>query len=114
MDEIFAFVENSSGPEGYSAVFEATAGDQEGTPSGGYLYVCNSTNAEIIRSLEIYKHSACELRESDVQVFWSSDLTKCGVSIWGRMRGVIDIAKNREITAPLDNPDSPAITAPEW
>ena len=114
MDEAFAFVENSAGPEGYSAIFEATAGDQGGTPAGGYLYICDSSNAAVTRSLEIYKQAAYEIRGNDVQIFWSTNLTKCGVAIWGRMRGVIDIAKNRETSAPLNNPASPAITDAEW
>lgn len=114
MDEAFTFVENSSGPRGYSAVFEATPGDQEGTPAGGYLYVWDSINEAILRNLEIYSHSAHEVKESDIQVFWSTDLTKCGVAIWGRMRGVIEITSSREIVAPLNNPASPAITDDKW
>lgn len=113
MDEVIAFVENSAGPEGYSAVFEATTGNQEGTPPGGYLYVCDSA-AEVVRSLEIYEHAAHEVRESDIQVFWSADRTKCGVAIWGRMRGVIDIKSNREIASPLDSSEAPAITDSDW
>jgi hypothetical protein len=113
MDTVFAFVENPAGPDGYSAIFEATAGEEEGTPAGGYLYVCDSS-AAILRSLEIYKRPAFEIRESDIQVFWSSDRTKCGVAIWGRMQGIIDIGNNREISAPLESPASEPITAPEW
>lgn len=114
MDEAITFVENSDGPEGYSAVFEATAGDEEGTPAGGYLYIFDSSKAAVVRSLEIYKHAAYEITDNDVQIFWSSNLTKCGVAIWGRMRGVIDIIKNLEVAAPLDNPESPAITDTKW
>lgn len=114
MGEAFIFVENSAGPERYSAIFEATAGDQEGTPAGGYLYICDSSSAAVIRSLEIYKHAAYEIRDNDVQIFWSSNLTKCGVSIWGRMRGIIDIVNNRETAALLDNSANPAITDAGW
>ncbi len=111
MDMVFAFVENPAGPDGYSAIFEATAGDQTGTPAGGYLYVCDSASAAILRSLEIYTHPACEVREGDIDVFWSSDRTKCGVAIWGGMHGIIDLGNNREISAPLE---SPPISAPDW
>jgi hypothetical protein len=114
MDEVIAFVENSNGPEGYSAIFEATTGNQEGTPAGGYLYVCVTATAEVVRHLEIYKHSASEIRESDIELFWSSDHRKCGVAIWGRMRGVIDIKSGRKISAALDNPAISAIIDDEW
>jgi hypothetical protein len=55
-----------------------------------------------------------EIKERDIQILWSRDGTKCAVAIWGRMRGVIDLANNRQVAAPMNNPASPAIADPDW
>lgn len=80
-DGVIIHVEDSSGPEGYSAVFEATDGSEEGAPPGGYLYIYNVSGGTILRHLEIYKSPAREIKEDDIQLFWSGDGTKCGVAI---------------------------------
>ena len=113
-DAVIISVEDSSGPEGYSAVFEATDGSEEGTPAGGYLYIYDVNTGTILRHLEIYNSPAREVKEKDIQIFWSRDGTKCAVAIWGRMRGAIDLVNNRQVAAPIMNPESPAIADPEW
>ncbi len=55
-----------------------------------------------------------EIKERDIQILWSRDGTKCAVAIWGRMRGVIDLANNRQVAAPMNNPASPAIADTDW
>jgi hypothetical protein len=113
-DGVILSVEDSSGPEGYSAVFEATDGSEEDTPAGGFLYVYDVKGGAIVRHLEIYKSPAHEIKDSDIRLFWSRDNTKCGVAIWGRMRGIIDIIRNQQVAVPMENPASPAVTDPEW
>jgi hypothetical protein len=111
-DPVRLFVADDSGPEGYAAFFEDTLGESE-TPPGGYLYVKDCNAEKIVRHLEIYKRSL-EIEEGDVQILWSSDGKKCGVAIWGKMRGIINLATTEEISVPLNGRHSPAITDPQW
>jgi hypothetical protein len=76
--------------------------------------VSDRAEEKILKHLEIYRDPALGVKERDVKIHWSSDGAKCGVAIWGRMRGIIDIAKSREISVPLESSESPAITDPEW
>ena len=114
VDDAKVFLEDTSGPPQYSAVFEATNGSEQDTPIGGYLYLSDRAGQRILKHLEIYRDPALAVKESDVRIFWSSDGSKCGVAIWGRMRGIIDIAKGCEIAALLEGRESPAITDSEW
>ena len=45
---------------------------------------------------------------------WSEDGTKCGVAIWDKMRGIIDVASDREGRVWLENRDTPGIADREW
>ena len=75
------FVSDSGGPEEYVCCFE----DDGET---GYLYVSDRKHKEIVEHLQIYNNSPqLGVKESDVEVVWSGDRTKCGVRIWGGMRG---------------------------
>jgi hypothetical protein len=111
-DPVRLFVSQDSGPEGYAAFFEETVGDGE-TPPGGYLYIKDCQAEKIVRHLEIYQRPL-NIGEDDIQILWSSDGNKCGVSIWGGMRGVVDLARNKDISLPLEGRESRAITDPEW
>lgn len=111
-DPVRVFVGSDSSPEEYDAFFEDTVGDKE-TPPGGYLYVKKRNTEKIIRHLEIYQ-APLEVKEDDIEILWSSDGKKCGISIWGRMRGIINLADGREISIPVESRESPAITDPEW
>jgi hypothetical protein len=111
-DPVRVFVGSDSSPEEYDAFFEDTVGDKE-TPPGGYLYVKKRNAEKIIRHLKIYQ-APLEVKEDDIEILWSSDGKKCGISIWGRMRGIINLADGREISTPLESRESPAIADPEW
>jgi len=107
-DDSKVFVGATSGPEGFAGFF-----DEDG--HGGYLYISDQKADRIIKNLRIYESSdALSVQESDVEVLWSTDGTKCGVVIWGKMRGIMDIANGREICVPLENRQTPGITDPEW
>lgn len=102
------FVSDKSGPEEFVGFFE----DDGET---GYLYVSSRCSNEVVKHLQIYRDSEkLSLREEDVEVVWSKDAAKCGVLIWGGMRGIIDIKNDREGRIMLEGRDTPQIDDPEW
>jgi len=79
----------------------------------GYLYLSNGR--EVIKHLQIYNTAAAlNVKEEDVMVIWSKDGSKCGVVIWDGLRGVIDMAKDRERRIFLRDRNSPSIEDPDW
>ena len=101
-------VADDSGPEEYTCFFE----DDGET---GYLYVSDRSERAIIRHLQIYTNSAqLNITKDDVRVVWSSNGKKCGVLIWGEMRGIIDIGKGIEGRAFLESRRSPPIRDAVW
>jgi len=111
-DRVRIFVGNEFGPEEYDAFFEDTLGDKE-TPPGGFLYVMKRNSGSILKHLEIYK-SPLNVKEEEIEILWSSDGKKCGISVWGRMRGIIDLGNERTISVRLTSRESPAITDASW
>jgi hypothetical protein len=102
------FVGDTTGPDEFVGFFE----DDGET---GYLYVSDRRSNEIVKHLQIYQDSTkLAVREEDVKVVWSKDGTKCGVLIWGGMRGIIDLKKNLEGRIMLNARNAPAIDDPEW
>ncbi len=81
----------------------------------GYLYVFDVTADEVTHYLQVYTCvEKVKVRESEVQVVWSTDSTKCGVVIWNRMRGIIDIAKNLTGRGSISSRNSPGVNDAEW
>ena len=107
-DQQKVFVGDTSGPDKYTGFFE----DDGET---GYLYVSDRRTNEIVRHLQVYNRSAeLGVEEKDVQVVWSSDGKKCGVLIWGGMRGIVDLAKGSEGRALVKSRDTPPIDDSDW
>lgn len=106
-------VEDSRGPDRYVGFFEQTEGTDEGTPPGGYLYISDRQNNEIIAAVEINRITL-DLEPANIRIFWSDDGQKCGVAVWGRMRGVMNIATGEQVHTELKNRQSQAITDPRW
>ena len=107
-EDVKVFVSDSGGPDGYVGFFE-----DDGTT--GYLYVSDRNRKEIICHLQIYINSAdLHVSENDVQVVWSKDGKKCGVRIWGGMRGIIDVERGQEGRVFVDSRETPAISDSEW
>jgi hypothetical protein len=101
------FIKEAEGPMGVFCVFE----DDGET---GYLYIYKP-NGGIVRHLHVYDRSILlPIGEQDVRVEWSVDLTKCGVFIWDKMRGIIYLASEREGRVWLENRDTPGIGDLEW
>ncbi len=102
------FLVEAPGPPGMFGVFEDDG-------STGYLYTYEPDGRGVITHLRIYIHGpALSVHEDDVKVEWSSDLSKCGVRIWGKMRGIIDIASETEGRVLLETRDTPGIGDSRW
>src|SRR6185369_7617778 len=97
----------AEGPDGLWAIFSV---DDE----AGYFYVYKSENQEVLAQIRIYRdEQKFSIHESDVRVMWSNDLNKCGIVIWGKMRGIIRLDNRREICPPFESHDSPGINDTE-
>lgn len=102
------FIIEAVGPDGVFGVFE----DDGDT---GYLYVYEPNKSSILQNLHIYNRSTeVDVQEKDVFVIWSADETKCGVVVWGQMRGIINLAGGRSFRMPLRSRGSPGVTDAEW
>ena len=102
------FIKEASGPSGLFCVFE----DDGET---GYLYIYEPDGRGVIRHLHIYDRTPeFYVEEGDVQVQWSADQTKCGVRIWGKMRGIFNVASGQEGRVWLTSRNTPGIGDAEW
>lgn len=102
------FIKDAEGPSGIFCVFE----DDGDT---GYLYIYEPESRGVVRHLHIYDRSPeLNVHEQDVKVEWSIDLNKCGVRIWGKLRGIIDLASDREGRVWLASRETPGIGDSEW
>lgn len=108
------FVGDTYGPEEYVAFFEENDGTEAEIPMGGFLYISDQKKDRVVRHLQIYSNPTLGIKKEDVRVFWSADNSKCGVAIWGQMRGIIDLANQKENCSLLENRHSPGITDAEW
>ncbi len=107
-DFVRLFVGDTDGPAEYVGFFEDTG-------ETGDLYVSDRKQDKIVQHLQVYVDpGSLEVKEDDVEVFWSSDGSKCGVRIWGGMRGIIDMRKQRSVRAPLWNRLSEPIRDRNW
>ncbi len=99
---------DNGGSAEYAAFFE----DDGET---GYLYVSDLREREIIQHVQVYvKARELDVKENDVSVIWSRDGTKCGVLIWGGMRGIIDVANNIEGRVLVEDRTTPPIDDRDW
>lgn len=102
------FMLEVQGPAGRFGVFHQDRG-------AGYLFVWKPETKEVLAQIRIYARIGdFTIDEKDIKIIWSSDCSKCGVMIWGRMHGIINVASGQEMSAPLDNRNSPAISDPDW
>jgi len=98
----------AEGPDGLFAVFSEDEG-------AGYFCVYKPKDDKVLAQIQVYVCSEkLSIREKDVLLMWSSDTTKCGITIWGWMRGIINIKTGKELCAPIENRRSTAITDLEW
>jgi hypothetical protein len=102
------FILYAKGKDNKFAVFE-----DDGTT--GYLYLYHPVQHRVIRHLHLYdRSSSVEVYPEDVRVLWSSDMCKCGVVIWNKIRGIIDLSQEREGRVWLENRNTPGIGDRDW
>ena len=89
---------------GYDAFFEQD-------DATGYLYLLDKTG--VLYDLHIYNRKpSFSVSEKDVQVIWTDSGDRCGVLIFGKLRGVIGI--NGDLYRPAYVMESDGIAKPEW
>jgi hypothetical protein len=102
------FVTEAAGPQGLFGVFE----DDGET---GYLYLYEPGGREVFQHLHLYDRTPnLPVQEQDVRLVWSEDLSKVGVLIWGKMRGIINLATGQERRVWLESRNTPGIGDAEW
>ncbi len=102
------FMAEAAGPPGLFGVFE----DDGET---GYLYLYEPGGREVFQHLHIYDRTPnVPVQEKDVRVVWSEDLSKVGVQIWGKMRGIINLATGQEGRVWIEDRNTPGIGDREW
>jgi len=102
------FILYASGPKKTFAVFEDD-GDS------GYLFLYSSAEQTVLRFLHVYDRSPrLDVAPADVQVMWAAGGAKCGVAIWGKMRGIIDLVSGGQGRVWMENRDTPGIGDREW
>src|SRR5947208_15880928 len=107
-DSTHEFVTEAAGPPGVFGVFE----DDGET---GYLYLYEPDGRKVFQHLHIYDRTPdLPIREQDLRVIWSEDLSKVGVLIWGKMRGIINLTTGQEGRVWLENRNTPGISDAEW
>lgn len=84
------FVEGPKGSANHAVFFEASDGSSD-APLGTYLYVSSISEERILWHACVSKNVEPGLQETDIQILWSRDGTKCGAVIRGRMRAVINV-----------------------
>lgn len=102
------FVSDVAGPIDFTGFFE----DDGET---GYLYISDNRSKKVIRHLQIYNDAAkINATEEQIRVVWDLDGKKCGVIIFGGMRGIIDVSNGLEARAKMMDRASPPIQDSEW
>jgi hypothetical protein len=102
------FLVEAPGPNGLYGVFEDNG-------ETGYLYLYEPEGRGVLNHLRVYvRGPLIVVTENDVNVEWSSDLSKCGVRIWGKLRGIINLHTTQEGRVLLESRDTPGIGDPEW
>jgi hypothetical protein len=102
------FIVEAEGPRSLVGVFE----DDGET---GYLYIYEPDGQGVVNHLRIYVRTLrLQVDESDVQVEWSRDFSKCGVRIWGKLRGIIDVVSKQEGRVLLEDRNTPGIGDTKW
>ena len=79
------FIVESLENDGVFGVFEDDG-------EAGYLYLYEPDGRGMLDDLQIYSDSSSVgINQDDIEVVWSENHKKCGVKIWGKIFGVIDV-----------------------
>jgi hypothetical protein len=97
------FIKELEGRRGLFAVFE----DDGET---GYLYIYFPQEQKILFDLNIYtRGSKIQPREDDVELVWTRDYTLCGARVYWKLRGYIDLKKQKRENMYFIKPDDQGI-----
>lgn len=93
--------------DGLAAIFHEDEGE-------GYFFLYNPASREVLGQVQLYASPTIPaIREEDVEIFWSRDERKAGISVWGRMRAILDVGGKDEEVCSIGTPESPAIQTPD-
>jgi hypothetical protein len=93
--------------DGLAAIFHEDEGE-------GYFFLYEPATRQVLRQVQLYAIPTIpRIREEDVEVFWSRDEIKAGISVWGRLRAILDVGGQDEKICSIETPYSPAIQAPD-
>ena len=93
--------------DGLAAIFHEDAGE-------GYFFLYRPASREVLQQVKLYATPPIpSIREEDVDIFWSRDEGKAGISVWGRMRAILNVGGKDEEVCLIETPDSPAIQTPD-
>lgn len=77
----------------------------------GYLYIYSPKERKIYTDLIIYNRTSdLQPTEDDIKIVWSNDGSKCGVYVWNKLRGYIDIVTQKRERLKFTSPESPGLT----
>jgi hypothetical protein len=89
--------------DGLAAIFHEDEGE-------GFFFLYKPASREVLRQVQLYAlPTVPQIREEDVEIFWSRDEGKAGITVWGRMRAILDVSSDNEEVCSVETPDSPAI-----
>ena len=89
--------------DGIEAIFHEDEGE-------GFFFLYKPASREVLQQVQLYvRPTDPQVREEDVEIFWSWDEGKAGISVWGRMRAILNVSGKDEEVCSLETLDSPAI-----
>jgi hypothetical protein len=102
------FILCAVGPRKEFAVFE----DDGET---GYFYLYSSVEETVLRFVHIYDRTErVQVDTEDVEITWASGIEKCGVAIWGAVRGIIEVKSGDVTRVRIESRDTPGVSDNRW
>jgi hypothetical protein len=94
------------GPKDVAGIFHEDGGE-------GFFFLYDAKAERVLRQVQIYDHPTTpEMTSTQVEVIWSSDNRKAGITLWGRMRALLPLSETeREISYITERPEDAAIDA---
>lgn len=91
--------------DGLAAIFHEDEG-------AGYFFLYKPARREVLHQVQLYTAPTIPpIREEDVEIFWSRGELSAGISIWGRMRAILEVDGKTKKVRSIETPNSPAIPA---
>lgn len=101
------FMLEEEGKDGVFALFHQDNG-------AGHLFAYKPATKSVLAQVQVYSAlGKAQVTEGDVRLLWSSDWTKCAVTVFGKMRGALNLANGDEVCVPPGE-DARGIEDPVW